>query len=304
MYETTLDGDLFIGEDELMKLPLMKLPLLGLAITATLAISAGLATAATAPDPTLDTKAFQSYYQQQFPKLPLKDYVNGSYNFSASLRKQWKQILEFPPYSFAVDDGKTLFETKFPNGKSYASCFPNGGIGIAQNYPMFDGKTGKVVTLGLAINQCRTDNGLKPLKLTKGPLADIDAYMTSTSDGKPINVVVPNNKAALAAYTVGKEYFYSRRGQLNFSCASCHVQASGLHLRGDILAPALGMTASFPLYRSKWGDMGTLVRRFIGCNEKVKGAPLKADSPVYADLAYFLTTMSNGLPVAGPGSRP
>jgi sulfur-oxidizing protein SoxA len=282
----------------------MRIPLLALAVTASFAASTTLAIAATQPDPAADTKAFQGYFQQQFPKLPLKDYVNGSYNFSKTLRKQWKQILEFPPYSFAVDNGKTLFNTKFANGKTYASCFPNGGIGIAQNYPMFDAKTGKVMTLGMAINQCRTENGEKPLKLTKGPLADIDAYMTSTSDGKPIDVVVPHTKAALAAYMVGKEYFYSRRGQLNFSCASCHVQAAGKHLRGDILAPALGMTASFPLYRSKWGDMGTLVRRFIGCNKKVKGAPLKADSPVYADLAYFLTSMSNGLPVAGPGSRP
>jgi sulfur-oxidizing protein SoxA len=266
--------------------------------------AAPLAQAASHPDPAADLQGFQGYFLKRFPKLPLAAYVNGPYNFSKSERDQWKQIVEFPPYAFAVADGKTLFDTKFANGKTYASCFPNGGIGIAQTYPMFDAKTGRVVPLGIAINRCRVANGAAKLSLTTGKLADIEAYMTSTSDGKPIDVVVPHDPRALAAYQAGKEYFYSRRGQLNFSCASCHVQAAGMHLRGDVLAPALGMTASFPLYRSSWGDVGTLVRRFIGCNQKVKAEPEAADSTAYRDLAYFMTYMNNGLPMAGPGARP
>ncbi|CAG4906095.1 unnamed protein product [Acidocella sp. C78] len=271
-------------------------------IVALATLAPGLAPPAKA-DPAADLKAFQGYFQTRFPTLALQDYVNGPYNFSANDRAQWKQILEFPPYSFAVDAGKTAFGTKFPDGADYASCFPRGGIGIAQDYPKFDEKTGKVVTLGIAVNECRERHGLKPLSLTKGELADIVAYMTSTSDGKPIHVVIPNDKRAIAAYEAGKEYFYSRRGQLNFSCASCHVQAAGKRLRGQYLAPALGITASFPVYRSKWGDVGTLVRRFIGCNKKVRSVPAKPDSAAYRDLAYFLTYMSNGLPIAGPGAR-
>lgn len=255
-------------------------------------------------NPAADLKAFQKYFQSRFPHVALKDYVDGPYNFSKSERAQWKQIMEFPPYEFALQEGKKLFETKFPNGKGYAGCFPNGGIGIAQTYPKFDAKTGKIVTLGIALNECRTENGMKPLSLTKGDLAAIETYMVHTSRGKPIDVTIPDDKRALAAYQAGKEYFYSRRGQLNFSCASCHVQAAGKHLRGDVLAPALGMAAVFPIYRSKWGDMGTLVRRFIGCNKKVKAEPVKADSARYRDLAYFLTYMSNGLPMAAPGARP
>ena len=210
----------------------------------------------------------------------------------------------FRRYEFALQEGKELFQTKFPNGKSYASCFPNGGVGIAQSYPKFDAKSGRVVTLGIALNECRTANGMKNLSLTKGELAALETYMVDTSRGKPIAVAIPNDPRALAAYEAGKEYFYSRRGELNFSCASCHFQAAGKRLRGDTLAPALGMAAVFPIYRSKWGDMGTLVRRFIGCNKKVRAEPVKADSDRYRDLAYFLTYMSNGLPIAGPGARP
>lgn len=255
-------------------------------------------------NPAADLKAFQGYFTSRFQKLPLKDYVDGPYNFSRSERAQWKQIMEFPPYEFALQEGKKLFERKFPNGKNYASCFPNGGLGVAQTYPKFDSQSGKIVTLGIALNECRTANGMKQLSLTKGKLAAIESYMVYTSRGKLIDVAVPDDPRALAAYEAGKEYFYSRRGQLNFSCASCHQQEAGKHLRGDTLAPALGMAAVFPIYRSKWGDMGTLVRRFIGCNKKVKAEPVKPDSNRYRDLAYFLTYMSNGLPMAGPGARP
>ena len=55
------------------------------------------AQAASNPDPAADLKAFQSYFQNRFPKLALKDFVNGPYPFSASMRAQWKQIIEFPP---------------------------------------------------------------------------------------------------------------------------------------------------------------------------------------------------------------
>lgn len=266
---------------------------------------ASLAHAAAKPDPAADLKAFQSYFHTRFPAVPMADFVNGPYPFSASMRAQWKDIMQFPPYQFALDHGKTLFDTPFPNGRHYASCFPDKGIGIAQTYPQFDTKTGRVVTLEAAVNRCRVANGQAKLKLTKGDMADIMAYMTDTARGKPIDVKIPaDDPSALAAYQAGKQYFYSRRGQLNFSCASCHVQAAGEHLRGDVVAPALGLTASFPIYRSDWGNTGTLVRRFIGCNEQIRSVPGKAGSAAYRDLEYFLAYMNNGLPIAGPGARP
>ncbi|MBW4049719.1 MAG: sulfur oxidation c-type cytochrome SoxA [Proteobacteria bacterium] len=271
------------------------------------ALSIGLvvpAMAASNPSPASDLKAFQDYFHKRFPAVPPADFVNGPYAMNADMRAQWQDIMQFPPYQFALDSGKTLFEAAFPNGHHYGDCFANKGLGIAQNYPKFDPKSGKIITIEIAVNQCRTENGQKPLDLQKGDMADIVAYMTSTSDGKPIDVKIPNDPRALAAYEAGKEYFYSRRGQLNFSCASCHVQGAGDHLRAEVLAPALGLTAAFPMYRSTWGDTGTVVRRFIECNIQVRAEPGKPDSTAYRDLEYFLAYMNNGLPVAGPGARP
>jgi sulfur-oxidizing protein SoxA len=255
-------------------------------------------------DPAADQRAFQAYFRHAFPSVSLNDFANGPYAVDQGMRKQWEEIMQFPPYDFALDDGKKLFETPFKNGKSYADCFPNKGIGIRQNYPYFDRKTGEVVTLDLAINRCRTANGEAPLPYQVGAMAAIDAYMSSTSRGKPFDIETPHDPRALKAYEVGKEYFYTRRGQLNFSCASCHVQAAGKRLRGDILAPALGILASFPIYRSKWGSLGTVDRRFTSCNKQVRSVPLKPEDETYRDLEYFLSYMSNGVAIAGPGARP
>jgi len=262
------------------------------------------APAAEMSSPAADLKAFQDYFKQMFPDVAPDDFVNGPYSMDKGMRAQWEQIMQFPPYDFALDEGKTLFETPFKNGKTYADCFPNKGIGVRQDYPYFDEKTGEVVNLELAINRCREANGEKPLDYEKGPMASIAAYMAETSRGKRFDIKVPNDPRALAAYEEGKEYFYTRRGQLNFSCASCHVQSAGKRLRGDILAPAMGILAAFPIYRSDWGSMGTIERRFTTCNSQVRAVPLKPDDKTYRNLEYFLSYMGNGLPVVGPGTRP
>ena len=125
------------------------------------------ASAADSVNPKADFKAFRNYFTKRFPNVPLNDFVNGPYSMDADLRKQWVEIDAFPPYQFALDKGKQMFETPFKNGKSYADCFPNKGIGIRQNYPYFDAKSGEVVTLDVALNQCRQANGEQPFDYTK-----------------------------------------------------------------------------------------------------------------------------------------
>jgi len=260
--------------------------------------------AADAGDPQADFKAFRKYFTERFPKVPLNDFVNGPYSMDEGLRKQWKAIDAFPPYEFAVEQGKQMFATPFKNGKTYGDCFPNKGIGIRQNYPTFDAKSGQVITLDVALNQCREANGEKPLDYSKDDMAALTAYMAFTSRGKPFDIKIPNDPRALAAYENGKRYFYTRRGQLNFSCASCHVQSAGDHIRTEVLAPALGIMNAMPIYRSAWGGMGTTSRRLRTCNSQVRGVPLAAEDENYRDVEYFLSYMANGLPISGPGARP
>jgi len=267
---------------------------LGLLSTASLAVQAS---------PQEDLKEFRAYFAERFPDVPFKEYGNGVYAIDQASREQWEAIEEFPPYELNIDSGKKAFNTPFKNGKTYASCFRNDGVGIKQDYPYYDTATGKVVTLESAINECRTSNGEEPLKWNKGTIADISAYMAYTSRGNKINVVVPGDEGAMAAYTRGKNNYYAKRGQLNMSCADCHLTNAGNRIRADLLGPALGQTTHFPVYRSKWGGIGTLQRRYGGCNKQVRAKPYKPQSDEYRALEYFHTYMSNGLAVNGPGAR-
>ena len=253
--------------------------------------------------PESDQKTFREHFYKRFPDTSKDDFVNGVYSIDSASREQWEEIEEFPPYELNIEKGKSLFNTPFKNGKTYASCFENDGIGIAQNYPYYDTKSGQVKTLELEINECRTANGEEPLKYAKGAIADISAYMHYTSRGNVIDVEIPNDPGAQAAYESGKRHFFAKRGQLNMSCADCHVYNPGNKVRADILSPALGHVSHFPVYRSKWGGLGTLHRRYGGCNKQVRAKPFKAQSDEYKALEYYHTYMSNGLEVNGPSQR-
>ena len=263
----------------------------------------GTFTATAQATPQQDLEKFRSFYEKRFPGTPFNDFVNGVYSVDAASREQWEAIEEFPPYELNIEKGKELFNKPFANGKTYASCFENDGEGIAHRYPFFDKASGKVLTLEAAINACREANGEKPLKYQKGAMADISAYMHYTSRGKIINVEIPDDPRALAIYNEGKQQFYAKRGQLNMACADCHVYNSGNKIRADLLSPALGHVSHFPVYRSKWGGLGTLHRRYGGCNKQVRAKPYKAQGPEYTALEYFHTYMSNGLEMNGPGAR-
>lgn len=274
-----------------------------LIVLAALGLMSAMASSVSA-SPDEDVKTYREFYKKRFPGVPLADYGDGVYAIDQTLRENWKAIEEFPPYEDAIEQGKKLFETPFKNGKTYADCFPSKGIGIAGNYPYWDKKRGQVMTLELAVNNCRKENGEEPLPYSKGKIAYILAYMANTSRGKKVNVVIPkDDPRALEAYEKGKAFYFTRRGQLNFACANCHFQNAGMNLRSDLLSPAVGHTTHWPVYRTVWGEIGNLHWRFQGCNQQVRAKPLPPQSEEYRNLEYFLSHMSNGLPMNGPSVR-
>ena len=253
--------------------------------------------------PESDRLALRDFFSERFADIDLDDMINGLYAFDEGAREQWLEMEDFPPYEIAVEDGEALFNIAFANGKTYAGCFENGGVGVKQNFPYFDTGSGEVITLEYAINQCRTDNGEEALPWMSGELAEISAYMAYTSRGQKMSVVIPDDPRALAAYEAGKEYYYTRRGQLEFACENCHMQSAGNLLRADRLSGMLGQATHWPVYRSKWGETGTLHKRFAECNLQVRAKPYEAQSRVYRELEYFLSYMSNDMEMNGPATR-
>ena len=254
--------------------------------------------------PERDFDKFVNHFKERFPNTPYEDYKNGVYSIDASAREQWEAMEEFPPYELNVDRGEELFNQTFKNGNTYGSCFENDGIGIRQNYPYFDTGRNKVVTLEGALNDCRVKNGEKPLSYFKGKeLAHVSAYMAYTSRGNKFNVQIPNTSEALNAYEKGKKLYFTKKGQLNFSCADCHVYQTGTKLRADIPSPAIGHPTHFPVYRSGMGRLVTLHERFAGCLNRIRAKSFKGGSDELNKLEFFTTFMSNGLEVNGPGYR-
>jgi sulfur-oxidizing protein SoxA len=254
-------------------------------------------------DPKEDLRIIQEFYKKRFPNVPTEEFVNGAYSIDPAGRENWEAIEEFPPYEPFIDEGEAMWNTAFANKKGYKDCFPDGPA-IAHKYPSWDREQGMVITLALAINQCREANGEKPLKYKKGSINSILSYIAFQSRGKITNVVIPeDDPRAREAYEKGKKFYFTRRGQLNFSCATCHMLNTGKSIRTEVLSPAQGHTTHWPVYRAKWGTVGTLHRRFTGCNKQVRAKPFKAQGEEYRNLEYFLTHMSNGLPLNGPGAR-
>jgi sulfur-oxidizing protein SoxA len=236
--------------------------------------------------------------------LKHEDFALGNYAFSKNGRVSYDEIKEFPPYEDLIEKGQELYE----GSKALKACFPD--VTIGGDYPYFDEKRKEVVTLTSAINECLEKGGEKKLNTKKGPMTFIQAYMAAqtTEAGKKVNIKIGSKEAA-EAYERGKKYYYSQRGYLKLSCATCHVQGAAQRVRNESLSQLLGHTTHFPVYRLKWGakkpedGFGTLERRMQGCIKDQGQNPPSPNSKSMKELLYFMAYMSNGMAVDGPDFR-
>lgn len=271
-------------------------------------LALSLSAPATYASPAEDLKSFEDYFAKQFKDVPAADFKDGAYALDADLKEQWEAMEEFPPYEGDVDAGKELWETPLKDGKTYADCL--GEVkDVRGKYPHYDAKKDDIITLEGALEACKKEHDGEGFvskdgkaQLDKGPIVQLAAYIGMEGRGGKIDIPAPEGKA-MDWYDMGKNYFYAKRGQLNMSCADCHVYNAGKHIRADLLSPALGQVTHWPVYRSAWGETRSLHNRFKGCNEQVRAAGLKPESKEYKALEYFLTYMSNGQEWNGPGSR-
>jgi sulfur-oxidizing protein SoxA len=265
-------------------------------------MGASVATTATlshAVDPETDRQNTVKFFQAKNPNIAPEAYVNGGYIYSEDKMAQWEAVEEFPPYLDHVDAGESLYNK---DRAVFEKCFGPDDSDVRNKYPYFDNQRGEVVTLELAINECRTSAGLKAYKWKKGDMAKVSAYLAYQSRGKKIDMDM-SSEGAKKAYAEGRDLFIKPVGQLGLSCAKCHAYNSGRKARADMLSPALGHTTHFPVFRAKWQDLGTLHRRYGGCHKNMRAKPFKAQSKEYRNLEFYQAYISNGLEINGPGYR-
>lgn len=255
-----------------------------------LALAAGGAGAA----PEDDRMRLVNYFRHKHADVRVEDYIYGALAYDPDAREHYDGVMAFPPYADVLAEGERLWRTPFRNGRTYADCLPNGGRMIAGNYPMFDAARGQVVTFEMALNDCRVANGEAPYAYDDmATLGVLSAYARSLSDGMRMNVRV-DGPAALQAYEDGKRTYYRRVGQLNYSCASCHVDGAGSRLRDELLSPVLGQATHWPVFRA--GErLETLQARYSNCFRRARHMPDAAGGTRYNNLEYFHSYLSNGM---------
>ncbi|QQR39292.1 sulfur oxidation c-type cytochrome SoxA [Devosia rhizoryzae] len=203
-----------------------------------------------------------------------------------------------------VDQGATLWETAAgTSNRSCADCHGDASVsmrGVAPRYPAYSEELGRMVNIEGQINQCRSARqGAEPLPYESEDLLSLTAFVSNQSAGLPISLAVVG--PAAESLERGRAFFYQRRGQLNLSCANCHEDNVGNHLRAEPISE--GQTNGFPIYRNLWQTMGSTHRMFAWCNEAVRAEPYAAGSQDYIDLEVFERWRSNGLTIETPAVR-
>lgn len=193
----------------------------------------------------------------------------------------------------AIDAGRKIAQRKFKDGRTIASCFPNGGRRVAAAYPQYDARVKRVVTLETAVNQCLKTHKEPLLDPAEGEMASLMAYLRSLSDGQKVAVRVP--PGAEDKLADGKRLFHTRMGQRNYACASCHAQNAGKAFDGLPLSAAASQAAQWPTMRD--GKPVTLQVRMRECLERMGAAPFAAGSDELNHIEYYLTTLANKQPM-------
>jgi sulfur-oxidizing protein SoxA len=203
-----------------------------------------------------------------------------------------------------VDTGEELWDAvDGGEGKACATCHGDAAESMAKvgaTYPVFAKELGKPINVEQRINQCRSERmGAEPWKWESQELLAMTSYVKNQSHGAPMSVALSDE--LMPFYRAGEDFYYQRRGQLDMACSTCHVDNAGGQLRANVLSQ--GQANGFPTYRLKWQKVGSLHRRFRGCNSQVRATPFANGSDEYVNLELYLTHRSNGLPVETPAVR-
>ncbi len=194
-----------------------------------------------------------------------------------------------------VDQGRQQFHDSGCN-----ACHQEGALtGAATRYPQLDPELG-LINLEARINQCVEDRLERPaLKYESHALLSLSAYITNLSKGRPYQIIVTG--AAEPHFTAGREYFFSRRGQLNLACNQCHDDNWGRMLRGDKISQ--GHPNAYPGYRLEWQTLGSLHRRIQDCDTGIRARPFPPGSTEYTQLELYLAWRARQLGLESPGVR-
>ncbi|WP_205738034.1 sulfur oxidation c-type cytochrome SoxA [Granulosicoccus antarcticus] len=235
---------------------------------------------------------------------PLSEVTSGWLYRTDETRDQQADSFENPGM-LAVEEGEVFWNTVDGSaGKSCASCHDDAATsmkGVGAKYPVWDVASSKPINIEQRINLCRIDNmGAQAWEFDEQGQKPLAAYIKNQSLGLPVSMKLDEGDMQ-KWWEKGKETYYSRMGQLDFSCANCHEQYNGSYIRADHLSQ--GNANGFPTFRQKQGTLVSLHSRFQGCIRDTRAEIPEAFSDDMMALEVYVTWRGTGLSVETPAVR-
>ncbi len=235
---------------------------------------------------------------------PFDEVLSGWLFREAETRSTQEDSFENPGM-LAVERGGEIWETVDGSmGKSCASCHDDAAVtmkGVGAAYPKWDADAKRPINVELQIDKCRVENmRAEPYKFDDADQVALTAFVKHQSLGTPMNVDLTQGDLQ-TWWDKGKDVYYTRTGQLDFACASCHEASMGKYIRADHLSQ--GQVNGFPTYRFNTAGMVSLHNRFRGCIRDTRAEMPKAFSDELMALEVYVTWRGTGLSVETPAVR-
>lgn len=235
---------------------------------------------------------------------PFDEVISGWHYRTPETRELETDTFQNPALLF-VERGEEIWNTvDGSEGKSCASCHDDASEsmkGVGANYPKWNAKAGKPYNLELLINDHRVEKmGAEPYKFDDSDQIALVAFIKHQSLGMPVEIDLTEGDMQ-KWWEKGKEIYYTRTGQLDLSCASCHEVSSGKYIRADHLSQ--GQINGFPTYRLKQAKLISVHNRFKGCVRDTRAQWYEPLGDETMALETYLTWRGSGLSVETPAVR-
>ncbi|WP_170937123.1 MULTISPECIES: sulfur oxidation c-type cytochrome SoxA [Rhodomicrobium] len=237
------------------------------------------------------------------PANPLNELISGYYFTPLDIRALQDDDFDNPGFAWVGRGEGAWTQAEGTERKSCAACHRTAAEsmrGKAAEYPKFDARAGRVVTLEERINLCRYEKMGAPSWLPESDeLLGMTAFLRLQSRGVPVNVRVDGD--AQPAFERGRTIYETRMGQLGMSCAGCHNSLYGKSLRSRIISQ--GHTNGFPTFHREPPGFTSVQGQLAMCFRMMKAEPLPKGGDEEAALELYVAWRGNGLPVEAPAVR-
>ncbi len=230
--------------------------------------------------------------------------VRSGWTFRASETQQLQMDDFENPAMIDADNGMSAWNTaEGAEGKSCADC--HGAMEdsmemVRATYPKWNEEAGEVRNIQMQVDDCRVNQmGAEPYGLDSRPMLAMEAAISSVGRGQVVDVAIDG--PAAETWEMGKELYYTRFGQLDLSCASCHELNYDNYIRADHLSQ--GQINGFPTYRLKNARLNGTHSRFRGCIRDTRAETFAVGSEEFLALELYVASRGNGLTVEGPAVR-